>query len=758
VRQILKFFVGNAVQKMERCETIPPPRYAVLPLFRGRAGASIGFRGYSKHEVRSEQHPSCKGGVSRRDGVVIFRFFSALLILILTFLSFSTTFAQQQNRLPTEKLGLRKVKGLAINSLRLGDTYQALTYYKEWVKRKPNNPKVSFQLAELYRQTRDYTKAADSYKNAVRSSGEKFPMARYRLGEMQMHLGKYQSAQKNFKKFKRVASDMKDKGLKKLTLAKIEGCNLGMAFMDSVNKAEVQHLDTTINKAHIEFSPIPLDSTTLIYGSLKSDEVEYFSIEDIDSANVPLRKLYLAKKENGKWRSVGEYTDAIGGQAQHHIGNGALSPDGNRFFFTQCRNNWQNKVICHLYYSVKENGTWGEPIKMNDEINLPNSTTTQPTIGRESKRNQEVIYFVSDRPGGKGGLDIWYTEYHARKKIFKTPKNVGSVVNTPGTEFTPYFHLASHTLYYSTDGKPGIGGLDVFGIEGEKTKWDKESLRNLEKAINSPADDFDYVLNKDRQSGFLVSNREGGVALLNGTCCDDIYSFKFVEYVNVWLDGLVTETANDSCLDDVEISLYITDAVTKERYLADQMVGNPCTFSFSLDPDKDYTIEVKKRGYFNDAIEVSTVGKTPADTLKAKLSLELIPDKPIVLEGILYEFNSADLTPAAKESLDTGLYVILIGNPQIIIELSSHTDAKGSDDYNLKLSQKRAESAVKHLIDKGIDKKRLVHKGYGETLPVAENTNPDGSDNPEGRALNRRTEMKIIGELSEDEYLPEQED
>lgn len=667
------------------------------------------------------------------------------------------SFGQQQNQLPTEKLGLRKIKGLAINSLRLGDTYQALTYYKEWVKRKSNNPKVSFQLAELYRETRDYRRAADSYKNAVRSSGEKFPMARYRLGEMQMHNGQYQSAQKNFKKFKRVASDMKDKDLKKLTLAKIAGCDLGMAFMDSVNKAEVQHLDTTINKAHIEFSPIPIDSVTLIYGSLKSDIVEYYSIEDIDSANIPLRKLYLAKKKDGKWNSVGEYTDPIG-VVQHHIGNGALSPDGNRFYFTQCRNNWQNRIICHLYYSVKENGNWGEPTKMNDEINLPNSTTTQPTIGRESKRNQEVIYFVSDRPGGKGGLDIWYTEYHARRKIFKTPKNVGAAVNTPGTEFTPYYDLTSHTLYFSSDGQPGIGGLDVFKIEGEKTKWEKDGLTNLEKAINSPADDFDYVLNKDRQTGFLVSNREGGVALLNGTCCDDIYSFEYVEYVNVWLDGVVVETEKDTCLDDVEISLYITDPVTKERYLADQLIGNPCTFSFSLDPDKNYTIEAKKKGYFNDAVDVSTVGLTPADTLKAKLSLALIPDKPIVLEGILYEFDSAELTPAAKESLDTGLYVILFENPQIIIELSSHTDAKGSDAYNLKLSQQRAESAVKHLIKKGVNKDRLVDKGYGESLPVIENTLPDGSDNPEGRKLNRRTEFKIIGELSEDEYLPEQED
>lgn len=649
---------------------------------------------------------------------------------------------------------MRKIKGLATNSLRLGDTYGALVYYKEWAKRKPENAKVIFQLAELYRGARDYEHASDAYWKFLKlTGGQKNPMALYHAGDMFMQTGKYEEAKSNFIKFKRFASNMDDKWYKKITLNKIEGCELAISLRDSVNKAEVEHLDESINKAHIEFSPIPLDENTLIYGSLVSEGVEFYDLDAVDSTALPKRKFYLAKQENGKWKSAGEFNDPIGEQ-QHHIGNGALSPDGNRFYFTQCQENFQGKIICHLFYSEKENGKWGAPIEMNDQINLSGYTTTQPTVGRESKRNQEVIYFVSDRPEGKGGLDIWFTEYHARTKRFRAPQNAGAAVNTPGTEFTPYYDVTTHSLYFSSDGRVGLGGLDVYKIEGEKTKWQKDSLQHLGKAVNSPADDFDFVLNRDRNSGFLVSNREGGIALMNATCCDDIYSFEFVEYVNIQLNGLVIDS---TCLDEVDILLYMKDPTTGEKYLAEELRVNPCTFSFTLEPDRDYSIEAKKVGYFNDIIDVTTRKRTPADTLNVELQLKKIPKKPIVLEGILYDFDSANLTASAKESLDTGLYPIMIENPQVIIELSSHTDSKGSDAYNLKLSEERAKSVVDYMISKGIMAKRLVAKGYGETKPIAANTNEDGSDNPDGRALNRRTEFEIIGELAEDEYLPEQD-
>lgn len=678
-----------------------------------------------------------------------------ILFSLLFALAWSETSIAQQNVPETEQLNMRKIRGLAQNSLRMGDTYSALIYYKEWAKRKPENASVILQLAELYRNARDYEHASDAYWNYLKlTGGQKNQMALFHAGNMFMQTGKYEEARSNFIKFRRYAKRMDDRWYRCVTEYRIAGCELAMSLRDSVKKAEVQHLDESINKAHIEFSPIPMDDNTLIYGSLISDEVEFYDMEELDTADLPKRKFYLAKKEGDEWKSAGEFKEPVG-ETNIHVGNGALSPDGNRFYFTKCQENFTGKTICHLWYSEKEHGKWGEPVEMNDAINLSNFTTTQPTVGRESKRNQEVIYFVSDRPEGKGGLDIWFTEYHARTKRFRAPKNAGASVNTPGDEFTPYYDVSTHSLYFSTDGRVGLGGLDVYKIEGEKTRWSKDSLQHLGKEINSPADDFDFILNKDRNSGFLVSNREGGVALLNATCCDDIYSFEFVEYVNIHLDGLVIDSTE--CLDEVDVLLYLRNEETGEKYLAEELRVNPCSFSFTLESNQDFTIEAKKVGYFNDVLDVTTRDKTPADTLKIELQLKKIPKQPIVLEGILYDFDSANLTVSAKESLDTGLYPIMIENPQIIIELSSHTDSKGSDAYNLKLSDERAQSVVKYMIEKGIMAKRLKAKGYGETKPIAPNTNEDGSDNPEGRALNRRTEFEIIGELSEDEYLPEQD-
>lgn len=677
-----------------------------------------------------------------------------LTVLFLGMLVFPQLSVAQDAIPETENLSMRKIRGYAQNALRTGDTYTALIYYKEWAKRKPENAKVVLQLAELYRGARDYQHASDAYWKYLKlTGGQKNSMALYHAGDMFMQTGKYQEAKSNFIKFRRFAKEMDDKWYRRVTNNKIEGCELAISLLDSVNKAEVEHLDESINKAHIEFSPIPLDENTLLYGSLISDKVEFYDMEEVDTLDLPKRKLYLAKKEDDKWVSKGEFNEPVKG-IEGHIGNGALSPNGQRLYFTQCQENFQGKTICHLYYSEKDGEKWGDPIKMNDMINLPNYTTTQPTVGRESKRNQEVIYFVSDRPDGKGGLDIWFTEFHARTKRFRTPKNAGAAVNTPGMEFTPYYDVSSHSLYFSSDGRVGLGGLDVYKIEGEKTKWSKDSLQHLGKAINSPADDFDFILNKDKNTGFLVSNREGGVALLNATCCDDIYAFEFVEYVNIHLNGLVIDS---TCLDEVDVLLYLKDDATGEKYLAEELRVNPCTFSFTLEPDRDYTIEAKKVGYFNDLVDVTTKKKTPADTINVELQLRKIPKKPIVLEGILYDFDSANLTASAKISLDTGLYPIMMENPQIIIELSSHTDSKGTDAYNLKLSQERAKSVVDYMIEKGIDSRRLKDAGYGESRPIAPNTNEDGSDNPDGRALNRRTEFEIIGELSEDEYLPEQD-
>ena len=674
-------------------------------------------------------------------------------IVIFCLLAFSFHVKGQNEGNSLSDKTLKEIRATAKNALRLGDTYTALFYYEEWLRRTPERIDVAFEVAELYRTTRNYTVAEICYQKIADTHAEKYPLSLYHLAKTQLSLEKYVEAKDNFLKFKKVANGVNDPAYKKLLKNDLLSCDFAISLKDSISKTVVEHLDTSINQPHIEFSPMLFDDNTMVYGSLKDNGVNYYKVELHDSMTIPLRKFYVAKKENEKWVSKGEFEGPFNKEGIH-VGNGAISEDGNRFYFTMCKKNWQNKMICQLFLSEKNNGKWQEPVVMNEEINIPNYTTTQPAIGRESKNNQEVIYFVSDRKGGKGGLDIWFTEYNSKKKNYKTPKNAGSRINTAGNEVTPYYDNSTHQLYFSSDGGIGIGGLDVYSIEGEKSKW--EEPRNLKQTINSPADDIDFTLSNDHKGGFLVSNRKGGVALLNETCCDDIYEFKYTEYININLLGQVLDSTD--CLTDYSINLYINNKEMNEKYLSKQIQFGNCDFDFRLESGFDYTVEVKKEGYLNGNAEISTVNITKSETLHTKINMTKIPVKPMVLVGILYEFDSPKLTPEAKIAIDTSLYVLLKQNPEIIIQIASHTDSKGADAYNMKLSHQRAQSVVRYLVLNGINEKRLRYQGYGETMPIALNENPDGSDNPEGRALNRRTDFQIIGKLNpEDLEIEEKE-
>lgn len=645
---------------------------------------------------------------------------------------------------------LKEIKGIAKNSLRLGDTYTALFYYEEWATRKPENVSIAFRVAELYRSTKNYPKAEQWYEQVRKLEMDAFPESTFYLAQMQMSQGKYVKAKENFTNFKKTARDLPDPKYKKLTKIALQSCDFSIGYKDSTNTAVLEHLGNTINQAHVEFSPVVLDENTLVYGSLKENGINIYDVAMHDSMQIPLRKLYVAKKKNKEWVSQGELEGPFNKEGEH-MGNSALSADGKRMYFTRCKKNWMNKVICELYYSDLKNGEWQPEVRMNDLINMPNYTTTQPAIGKESKKNREIIYFVSDRPGGKGGLDIWYTEYDKRKDRYKSPRNAGSKINSIADEFTPFYDIPTHKLYFSSEGKVGFGGLDVYWADGEKSRW--EPAINMGLAVNSTADDFDFILNKDKKGGFLVTNREGGVALLHPTCCDDIYAFRFTEYIEIDLRGLVLSEGEK--LTDYNLNIYINfdEGVSeeikeiKERYLAQQLEIDASVFTVQLEEGYHYTIEATKEGYLNGSVEVSTQGIAESTTIETQINLPKMSEEPMVLKGILYEFNSPDLTANAKAAIDTTLYLILIQNPDIIVQISSHTDSKGTDAYNLKLSKKRAQSVVKYLKKRGIDDKRLKSQGYGESRPIAPNQNQDGTDNPTGRQLNRRTEFQIVGKV-----------
>jgi OmpA-OmpF porin, OOP family len=662
------------------------------------------------------------------------------LILLSFIAGFISVRAQSIPQIDEKKEG--QLKNLAKEAERTGEVYLALEYYKQLITLAPANIKNQFNIAELYRYTRNYTEAEKYYDQVCKGNFEKYPEALFYLAQMQKANGKHKEAKENLLKFKKQSKNVNDDRLRKLYKTEIEGCDLALAIKDSVPKAILSSISAAINNPHIDFSPIPVSDKELIFGSLRETEAKFYDAKAVDTMNLPVRKFYVGEKKDQEWIFKGELEGPFNSK-DINVANGTFSLDRTKFYFTRCEQNWQYKMICKIYYCEKKGNQWSEPQLMDEQINESGYTSTHPTIGRSSKKNQEVLYFVSDRPGTRGGLDIWYSEYDARKKTFKAPKNAGNKINTIGTETTPFYDVKTQTLYYSTDGKANIGGLDLYKSKGELNAW--EPSVNLGLPINSFADDLDFALKPDAKGGFIVSNRIGGQSLYNATCCDDIYEFAYTDFIELICIGKIIDKKTKDCLDNVKLSVYIVNG--SDKYLSEEIKNTNCDYRIQLRPGMEYIIEAEREDYFNDTVAVSTRNIKKSDTLRKNLQLEKIPKQPIIIPSLNYEFNSAKLTAASETIIDTTIFVLMKKNPQIIVELSSHTDNKGTDVYNMRLSQKRAEGVVNYLTSIGIDKKRLVAKGYGESQPLVPNENPDGTDSPEGRQINRRTEFKIIGKI-----------
>lgn len=656
-----------------------------------------------------------------------------------------------------------QLKSFGKNAQRLGDSYSAIDYYERYLSRKPDNTKIKYELALLYRQTRDYEQALSTFQQVSELEPEKRPEALFYAGQMEKMLGRYNAALGQFEAYRSLSKKVGgDKSLRKLVKIEIAGCTLAPNAINTPQKVLITHVDTFVNKAHVELAPRYLDDSTVIYGGVRSRKTPYFQADAPDSLK-PWRQFHQAHHADTGWVYDGLWNPAFETNDQH-TGDGVISPDGKRFYFTRCKANWQGKMICNIYVSQKKDSVWQAPEPLPKPINLKRFTSTQPAIGRESKKNREMLFFVSDRPNGKGGLDIWYTVYDKRKGEFKAPRHAGSKINTVGNEVTPYYDQDNRNLYFSSDGRPGMGGLDVFRATGEQRKWSE--AENLGYPLNTHVDELYYTLSPDKSKGMFVSNRSGGVALRHETCCDDIYAFHWSAYINVKSMGTVvvvadsnqtgplstvdqSELSNREILKGVNISLFLIDDEGNELLLRTDSTNEDGQFEMDLEQGRKYKLVAHKRGYYTEDATISTESSTFNDTVNIPFAMRKIEDKPILVPNIYFEFGKHELTEETKRNIDSTLYLILAENPDLVLEVGAHTDNKGSEKYNQWLSQNRAESVTKYLQSKGISKKRLKAKGYGESEPISPNENEDGTDNPEGREQNRRTEFRVVKILDE---------
>jgi len=736
--------------------------------------------------------------------------------------------------------------------------YSATEYYKEVIREKPNNRYARYWLAMSYAKSNDYANAElwfdkfvnyqlgekDKVKKIEKENNTIYNKARFYYGQALKNTGKYEEAKKQFEAFnaqyvpstkKKQSKDEQDWLAK--SNVEIKGAELALEMANYTRKVKIKSVGDKLNTGYEETSPMPIGDTLMYYSSLNKDELIRFD----RVKEIPPYRIYQSAKVNGEWQE-GKMLPTYINDEKYSTGNAAISADGKRMYFSKCYNNEIDEIICALNFSQKDGSKWSEAIQLNSEINDPRYTSTQPSV-RTSGDDMDIVYFVSDREGGIGGMDIWYF-IRTAKGDFKGPRLLKGPINTEFDELTPYYNNSDSSFYFSSNGHAGIGGFDIFKTtENDEMQWIEPI--NVGKPINSSADDLYYINEAGKTSGFLVSNRNGTSLIKNQYRGDDIFYFEDFKY---GLEGLIvkdgTEETGKTLVDEAKVRLFTTDMEGKKVLVQELDVKNGEYF-FNLKPDMDYTVEVIKPGFSSIFEEISTKNLPDEDTLSRELSvtktrivatgslfneedslqtsklngalvtllekqadgsfktvsatkisesnpnfyfdldvlkqyeLKIAKDgyfaknmpidlskvridqdtiytnasiakievgKSYALDNILYAFGKAELTPDSKKIIE-GLAKIMQENPLIIVELSSHTDAIGSDASNFKLSQERAQSCVNYLKSLNISAERLVAKGYGETIAIAPNQNEDGSDNEAGRAKNRRTEFKVLGGL-----------
>jgi len=673
------------------------------------------------------------------------------LIIILTFFTFSL-FAQEK---PIE--ATMKTRRMAESAELEGNLYAAIYYYETLHRSKPHHSRTVYKLAGLYSEVKEFSKAKDLYHlllNQKKKNNELY----YRLAISYKQLGMYDSCLFFLNKCdkKQLSPELK----KKFPI-ELEGAQLGKDQPKETDVVTIKHLEAPINTPNMEYAPSFMNDSTIFYSSV----VEL----DGSASSKVYGQIFMASYENSLWRKSNDLpvqglTDNL------YLGNGCLSMDGKRYYFTQCFVNWQNKTICQLYYSKLVNGNFSEPIKIENGVNDLYFTTTQPTVGSTYNPDLEIIYFASDRPNGIGGTDIWFTVYNTKKNTFNAPLNAGSKINTPWNEATPFYIPETKTLYFSTDGRAGFGGFDVFKSTGELKSWFKP--KNVGNYVNSNADELHYILNSRQNAGFFTSNRKGSYNIYNEFCCYDLYFFQFKNPENINLKGKLLVSLNPKIEELLKYGVEFRDSLKTEKYLNKAVVSlylkdnenndslfirsdttnNMGSFNFVVERNQAYSVLIHDKDEYKgkmDVVTADTLKNLTNDIILDSKEIETLPEVPLIIKNIYYESGKSDLTRPAKHRLDSTLVALMKGIEDIAIEISSFTDDVGDATYNKKLAEQRAQKVLDYLVVEGIDSERLVAKGYGEEFPIAPNKNPDGSDNPQGREKNRRTEFKILGKYKQ---------
>ncbi|OEK02570.1 hypothetical protein BFP97_14020 [Roseivirga sp. 4D4] len=605
---------------------------------------------------------------------------------------------------------------------------QAIEDFRKELESNPDAGDLNYYTAESYRKLGNPKASIPYYAKAI-AAGFDNP-------ELELNYALALKANEQYDDAKEVLTQYENFATIEIYKERAQQEIKNLEKLDSIS-LYVRNVDLTpldeVNTPQAEYSPT-FYNNELYFSSTR--EAETFN-----RYNVPFSDLYKVGVEGltPDASSLSRLPELFNSEGINE-GSVAFSPDGNTMVFAKGNTDEKkSRRSVDLFISTKKNGRWSTPVSM--PINSPEYWDTSPSFNQSGT----TMYFASDRPGGFGGSDIYRATLNARGR-WANVSNMGPAINTAGDEVFPYV-APDNKLYFASDGHAGFGMLDLFSAEN---KGGVVTVRNLGPSFNSSADDFGLIYSDFPFEGFYTSNREGGQG------GDDLYSFvdnssdlKKITYV---LRGTTYQRNEDSTqviLGEVRVKLLDANG----QLVDDVLSSRGGSYSFPVDPEKEYTLLGEKDAFFTARKIFTTVGQGIAQedlverftekVFNEDVTLDpIVLDAVILLENIYYDLAKADIRQDAALELDK-LVQLLNDNPEIKIEISSHTDSRDDDEANMDLSQRRAQSAVDYIISKGISRDRLVAKGYGESLLVNGCSN-DVECSEEDHQKNRRTEFKVI--------------
>lgn len=606
---------------------------------------------------------------------------------------------------------------------------------------------IEHQIGMCLIQTYDYKKAEAHFSS--KETIDSYPEDLYHLAVAQMNMNHHEEAISTFEKY--IASDNYSDSLLRSAQLSVTGCFYALDKETNHERVVVEMADTAVfNNGTASFAPMYFGGENKLMFTSARDGGVLFDPEKQESAY--LCDLYWTEmNSDSTWKGARNFGRPL--NSGQHDASGTLSKN-NVIYYT--RWNDEDRTEQYIYLARMVDLKFYEAFKLPESVNVPGYRSINPFVSTDGR----TLYFSSDRPGGEGGMDIWTIKLDETGNVQGDAENLGRPINSELDEVSPFFHEVSSVLFFSSNGLNSMGGLDIFKASFNKENRSFDNPVNMGSPINSSRDDAYMIWDAMMNVGYFSSDRED---CENGHCYD-IYRVKN-EPIRIFLEGYAFDDDTRDPLPSTTLVFKDVDFIFEPFELLTDENG---FYSKELKKNQEIFIKATKQSYFADAASINTKPITSSTTITQDFYLRPIPKDEIEIDGIEYDFNSAVLRPSSKEVLDE-LYDFLVLNNNLVIEINSHTDARGTDSYNLALSKRRANSCVEYLLGRGISEDRLKANGFGETLPnylknakkkpvldengehiiLTEayiNTQEEEETREEYHQRNRRTSFKVVGE------------